>query len=103
MRMCFCRPGEWESVNIPFNELIYTVRGKVGSNQSGGRMPRHAVMAVGITLPVTKEMGEEGDFWNDGVASCVKETTKGEWMGVAPRSRKVSYVVLAYFFEGLRA
>ncbi|KAF5843015.1 hypothetical protein DUNSADRAFT_3144 [Dunaliella salina] len=59
------RPGEWESLRVPFNELIYTVRGKVGSNQSGGRMPRHAVMAVGLTLPVTKDMGEEGDFCLD--------------------------------------
>jgi len=48
----------------------------VGRNQSGGRMPRQSVMAVGVALPVTKDMGEEGDFrcahcaWHS-LASCI--------------------------------
>lgn len=46
-----------------FNELIYTVRGRVANQQANGRMPRDSVMAVGLTLPVTKGMGSEGDFW----------------------------------------
>ena len=57
------RPGEWEIVSVHFNELIYTVRGRVSNTQAAGRMPRQSVMAVGVTLPVTQGMGAEGSFW----------------------------------------
>jgi hypothetical protein len=59
-----CSPGSWERVVLRFNEdLVFSVRGRVALAQAEGRMPRQAVMAVGLTLAATQDMGPEGLFW----------------------------------------
>lgn len=57
-------------MSVRFNDLVYSVRGRVASVQSGGRMPRQSVMAVGVSLPVSSDMGEAGSFRCDGVVWC---------------------------------
>eukprot|EP00195_Chlamydomonas_chlamydogama_P006194 CAMPEP_0202892112 /NCGR_PEP_ID=MMETSP1392-20130828/1936_1 /ASSEMBLY_ACC=CAM_ASM_000868 /TAXON_ID=225041 /ORGANISM="Chlamydomonas chlamydogama, Strain SAG 11-48b" /LENGTH=234 /DNA_ID=CAMNT_0049575993 /DNA_START=171 /DNA_END=872 /DNA_ORIENTATION=+ len=55
--------GQWEDVRINFDDFIFTFRGRlVKRTDAYSTMPRHNVMAVGITLSASDDMPPEGDF-----------------------------------------
>uniref|UniRef100_A0A7S0R692 NADH:ubiquinone oxidoreductase intermediate-associated protein 30 domain-containing protein n=1 Tax=Chlamydomonas leiostraca TaxID=1034604 RepID=A0A7S0R692_9CHLO len=57
------RSGEWEDVRVNLDDLVFTFRGRlVQQQQAFARMPRHAIIAVGLTLAASKDMPDEGDF-----------------------------------------
>ncbi|KAG1657725.1 hypothetical protein FOA52_011987 [Chlamydomonas sp. UWO 241] len=55
--------GEWQTVRVDFEDLIFTFRGRlVQASGSVGSVPRERVMCVGVTMAASDDMPDAGDF-----------------------------------------
>ncbi|KAG2485660.1 hypothetical protein HYH03_015632 [Edaphochlamys debaryana] len=58
------RPGVWQDVRLDFRDFVFTFRGRLVTHHSPTAvgMPRHNIIAMGLTLAATEEMPVTGDF-----------------------------------------
>ncbi|PNW86198.1 hypothetical protein CHLRE_02g076750v5 [Chlamydomonas reinhardtii] len=58
------RPGEWQDVRLDFRDFVFTFRGRLVTHHAPGSvgMPRHNIIALGLTMAASEDMPPEGTF-----------------------------------------
>ncbi|KXZ41099.1 hypothetical protein GPECTOR_802g27 [Gonium pectorale] len=57
-------PGTWQDVRLDFRDFVFTFRGRLVTHHapSSAGMPRHNIIAVGLTMAATEDMPPTGEF-----------------------------------------